>query len=92
MKQARPRIKKIHVNQHMIRKNRNDNEDNPIFTVKSGKENHYGHEVLFLGPGKLVYSPCKPMSCGAVAWLETTATVKVLLRDKDGSTNIKEVQ
>ena len=70
--------KRIHVNQHMIRANAKEGLDNPIFTVKTYKENNYGHKVNILGPSKLVYSPDKPLSCGAKVWIETDSEVTII--------------
>jgi hypothetical protein len=63
--------KRIHVNQHVIRRNRKTNENKPPLTVKSYKSNEYAHEVELTGPSKVVYSPDKPLSCGAHVWIET---------------------
>ena len=69
--------KKIHVNQHKIRSNKKHNLNEPVITVKTSKFNDYGHEVEILGPSKIVYSPDKPLSCGARVWIETEAEVKI---------------
>jgi hypothetical protein len=34
--------------------------------------------VEIKGPSKLVYSPDKPLSCGARVWVETEAEVEVV--------------
>ena len=69
--------KKIPVNQHKIRSNKKHNLNEPVITVKTSKSNDYGHEVEILGPSKIVYSPDKPLSCGAKVWIETEAEVKI---------------
>lgn len=69
--------KVIHINQHVIRKNGKTGERNPVITVKTYKENRYGHTVDVDGPCRIVYSPDKPLSCGAKVWIETQAEVKV---------------
>jgi hypothetical protein len=46
-------------------------------TVKAGGGNTYAHAVQILGPSTVVYSPCKPLSCGARVWIETTAEVVI---------------
>ena len=48
-----------------------------MFTVKSYNSNRKGNEVVIHGPSRLVYSPDKPLGCGARAWIETTAEVDV---------------
>ena len=70
----------IHVNQHVIRANTKNGTSDPVLTVKQGKKNTYAHEVEILGPSKVVYSPDKPLNCGARVWIETTS--EVLLKTK----------
>lgn len=77
-----PRKKKtyIHVNQHVIRSNKKNNEDKPVITVKQGSKNTYCHEVEVLGPSKIVYGGNdKPLlSCGARVVIETESQVEIL--------------
>ena len=68
---------KIHVNQHKIRSNKKHNLNEPVITVKTSKSNDYGHEVEILGPSKIIYSPDKPLRCGARVWIETEGEVKI---------------
>ena len=68
----------IHVNQHVIKSNRKTGAQDPVLTVKTYKSNAYAHEVAIDGPAKIVYSPDKPLSCGAHVWIETQAEVTVL--------------
>ena len=70
-------IKRIHVNQHRIKANKKHNLNDPVITVKTSKSNTYGHEVIIHGPSKVIYSPDKPLSCGARVWIETEAEVKI---------------
>ena len=37
---------KIHINQHVIKRNAKTGEREPVITCKTYKENKYGHEVL----------------------------------------------
>ena len=69
--------KKIHINMHKIRANKKHGTNEPVITVKTYKTNTYGHEVEILGDSKVVYSPNKPLSCGARVWIETDAEVKI---------------
>ena len=71
-------LKRIHVNQHNIKANSKDNENRPTITIKTYKENIYAHEVEILGPSKVIYSPDKPLSCGAKVWIETNADVNIV--------------
>jgi len=70
-------IKRIHVNQHRIKANKKYNLNDPVITVKTSKSNTYGHEVVINGPSKVIYSPDKPLSCGARVWIETESEVKI---------------
>jgi len=66
----------IHVNQHAIRRNNKNGTNEPVLTVKTYKSNTYAHDVEIDGPSRIVYSPDKPLSCGARVWIETTANVR----------------
>lgn len=69
------RKKIIHVNQHVIRDNHKTGARNPVITIKSGNKNTYAHNVEILGPSKVVYSPDKPLPCGAKVWIETNSEI-----------------
>lgn len=69
---------RIHVNQHVIKANCKYGRRDPVLTVKVGKENTYCHEVSIAGPARVIYSPDKPLSCGAKVWIETTSPVTVV--------------
>mgnify|MGYP003650483254 FL=1 len=62
---------------HKIRSNKKHGTNEPVITVKTYKSNTYGHEVEILGNSKVVYSPDKPLSCGARVWIETDSEVMV---------------
>lgn len=68
----------IHVNQHAIRRNIKNDQREPVLTVKTYKSNTYAHEVAIHGPSKVVYSPDKPLSCGARVWIETESDVEIV--------------
>jgi len=67
----------IHVNQHVIKSNEKNGVRDPVLTVKTYKSNVYAHEVTINGPSRIIYSPDKPLSCGARVWIETESDVKV---------------
>jgi len=71
------KIARIHVNQHVIKANAKNGENNPIFTIKQGGSNTYAHNVKVKGEMELVYSPDKPLSCGAKVWIETRGNIEV---------------
>jgi hypothetical protein len=68
----------IHVNQHVIKANAKNGKQDPVLTVKTYKSNVYANSVQINGPSRIVYSPDKPLSCGAKVWIETTSDVEVL--------------
>jgi hypothetical protein len=72
----------IHVNQHNIKANK-DGLYRPVLTCKTYKSNRYGHEAIIFGKdgkevAKVIYSPDKPLSCGAKVWIETEGEVLVI--------------
>jgi len=67
--------KRIHVNQHKIRSNSKTGDREPVITVKTYKSNTYCSEVFVNGPCKIVYSPDKPLPCGAKVWIETESEI-----------------
>jgi hypothetical protein len=69
--------KKIHINQHVIKANAKHNINEPVITVKTYKDNTYGHEVYVDGPCVIKYNPYKPLPCGATVWIETESQVDV---------------
>lgn len=68
----------IHVNQHVIKANAKNGTNEPVLTVKTYKENRYAHAVDIKGASRIVYSPDKPLSCGAKVWIETESEVEVM--------------
>ena len=77
------KIARIHVNQHVIKANAKNGENNPIFTIKQGGKNTYAYNVKVVGEMELVYSPDKPLSCGAKVWIETRGDIEI---DKSSDT------
>jgi hypothetical protein len=79
--------RKIHVNQHKIRSNQKTGNREAVLTVKTYKSNDYCHEAIINGPCKVIYSPDKPLACGARVWIETDAEVVCIERDVDEETS-----
>lgn len=81
----------IHVNQHKIRKNTKQGTDEPVLTCKTYKENLYAHEAVLrtkdgVEVARVIYSPHKPLSCGARVWIEVdtdTVDLEPIVRDED---------
>lgn len=70
----------VHVNQHVIKSNARDGRTDPVLTVKTYKSNDYAHSVDILDEGgniaaRVIYSPERPLSCGARVWIETNNRV-----------------
>jgi hypothetical protein len=68
----------VHVNQHVIKANRKEGKNDPVLTVKTYKDNLYAREVLLKAGSRIIYSPDKPLSCGAHVWIETQGEVEVI--------------
>jgi hypothetical protein len=68
-------LTRIHVDQHVIRRNKRTGADDPPISVKTYKSNVKCHEVEIAGPARVVYRPDRPLSCGARVWVETEAPV-----------------
>lgn len=71
-------LKRIHINQHVIRRNLKEADPakrEPAISVKSSRGNDRYYEVEIHGPSKVVESIDKPLSCGARVWIETRAEV-----------------
>ena len=69
----------IHVNQHIIK-------SAPVLTCKTYKSNDYAHEAIIYDKhgeevAKVIYSPDKPLSCGAKVWIETENKVETKLNN-----------
>lgn len=69
---------RIHVNQHVIKANRVNKENNPVLSIMTYRSTVRAHEIRIVGPSKIVHSPDKPLSCGARVWIETEALVEVV--------------
>ena len=73
----------IHVNQHVIKSNRKKGELEPVLTCKTYKTNTYAHEAIIRDAdgnevARVVYRPDKPLSCGALVWIETRLDVETI--------------
>jgi hypothetical protein len=75
----------VHVNQHKIRANNKRKLQDlvPVLTVKTYKSNDYGYQAIIKDEdgkevARVIYSPHKPLSCGARVWIETKNEVEVV--------------
>jgi len=67
----------VHVNQHMIKYNKKWGTEYPVLTVKHRGKTYYGHQVTYHDGCETIYRPLKPLSCGAVCWVETDGDVTI---------------
>ena len=72
--------KYIHVNQHIIRSNKKNNENNPVLTIKEGRKNTYCHRVKIHGPSEVVYSGNDKtlLPCGARVAVVTESEIEII--------------
>lgn len=68
-------IKRIHVNQHVIRQNKKTGAQENVVTIQWRNKSYRVRVVDIHGESSVIYSPMKPLSCGARVWVETTAEV-----------------
>lgn len=70
-------IKRIHVNQHIIRSNRTHNLDDPPISVKHKNITYPATSVVVSGECRVIYEPNNPLSCGARVWIETNSPIEI---------------
>ena len=72
---------RIHVNQHKIRRNTKNGTQAPVLTVKTYQCNRYMNGAAILDKdgnevARVIYSPDRPLPCGAKCWIETDLKVE----------------
>jgi hypothetical protein len=70
-------VKRLHVNQQVIRSNRKSGKDLPAVTVQVSSGPIRCKRAVIHGPSVLMQAT-KPLSCGARVWIETRAEVTTL--------------
>ena len=73
------KLKRIHINQHVIRANSKGEDRKPPITIKTSDANHKGWSVDIHGVSQVVYRPDNPLNCGAKVWMETRSAVTISL-------------
>ena len=68
----------IHVNQAVIKENKQTGRNEPPLIVRTYKGRVRAHEIECEGPVTFKHSPDKPLACGARVWAETYGEVKVV--------------
>jgi hypothetical protein len=71
-------VKRIHINQHLIRHNARHQTTFPVCRIEEGGVSTYCQEVRVHGPSTLVYRPDTPLPCGAKVWIETDSEVELI--------------
>lgn len=78
MKLSSGSLKRIHVNMHVIARNRKEGRSDPPITVKCKGRNYRALELDIVGDSQMIYSPHKPLlQCGARLILETRSAVVI---------------
>ena len=71
-------IKRIHVNQHIVRANVAANADAHAVTVQWKGKSYIARDIQIRGESTVMQRMHKPLSCGARIWIETRAEVEIL--------------
>ena len=80
----KPRLKRIHVNRHILAKNKKTQEEEPPIGIEeSRKKKRYAHVVYINGPSIVKYSEEKPLHCGARVWIETEAPLITIPEEEE---------
>lgn len=66
----------VHINMHHIKWNISHEDKKPVITIKKDGQNIYCSRAKIAGPCEIIYSPDKPLSCGARVWIETNAEIE----------------
>ena len=61
---------RVHVNQHVIRSNKLRGEREPPLRIIRRGRSTPAYAVDLIGPARVVYSPDRPLKCGARVWIE----------------------
>jgi len=70
-------IKRIHVNKFIISDNLKNGRNEPPITVQTSKGAFRARRVEFTGSASFIYSPDKPLKCGARCWIETKSELEL---------------
>lgn len=72
---AKGTIKRVHVDKRVIMSNLKHGTNNPPITIQTSKGSLKTFNVKIDGPSEFVYSPDKPLSCGARLYIETRSEI-----------------
>lgn len=68
-------IKRLHVDQHIVRRWKPGSVE-PAPTIQTSKGPIKARKVKINGPSEFIQRPEKPLSCGAKIWFETRAEIE----------------
>jgi len=69
---------RVYINRHVVAANQKSGERNPPITILRGKGRRtYALGVELIGTARVIYSPDKPLSCGARVWIECDDAMSV---------------
>jgi hypothetical protein len=61
---------RVYINRHVVAANQKSGERNPPITIYRQGKREYALAVEIIGSSRVVYSPDRPLSCGARVWIE----------------------
>ena len=70
-------IKRVHVNQHIIKANRKNGKTDAVLTIKTTSDNIKANHIMIGDNVRLCYAPQSPLACGATIWIETTEEINI---------------
>ena len=70
-------VKRIHVNQHVIKANKKNGTNDLVLTIKTTGGNIKANHIMIGDNVRLCYAPESPLACGATIWIETTEQVSI---------------
>ena len=68
-------IKRLHVDQAVIRRNRDTGSNDAPLTIQTSAGPLKAHRVSILGSCELINSPHQPLPCGARVYIQTKAAL-----------------
>jgi hypothetical protein len=69
--------KKIYINNKIRKANFKSENKEPVIVVNKNNKRVLGSRVKIHGNSVVVYSPGKPIPCGAEVWIETESEVTI---------------
>ncbi len=61
---------KVYINRNVVAANQKTGARNPPITILNKGRRTYACAVELIGAARVVYSPDRPLSCGARIWIE----------------------